>query len=143
MAQTLSALAEPTSPPTLAMANAFRGEMAKLENLGRTDLKAIAAVALTYAVAQHADGVNYKSNHPQLITDAQNFLGAISLITDDGVNLRWIVIQTVLAWQVGYDADNTLSTDVNTLLGLARDLMALPEEVLNRILIWLQYMMSV
>lgn len=124
------------------MRNAFRAQMSALMDLGRADLKAIAVVALTYAVNTAGD-TDYRANHAALRRDAGILFGGTSNIDDNGSSFTVLLIQTVLAWQVAFDGDATLSTDVNTLLNLARDLRSLPEETLNRILFFLQYMMSV
>ena len=135
--QTLAVLAEPASPPTQAMSDAFVGEMAKLNNLGRSELKALAAVALTYAVNTAGD-TDYRAAHPTLLRDALVFWGGVERLDDNGTSKPVILAQTVLAWQKAYDGDSSISTSVDALLILGRDFMALPEETLNRVLLFLQ-----
>lgn len=140
MAITLTTMPTPlTSPPTLAMTNALRANMAALEIQPNRYLKAIAIVALTYVTAN----ITYKANFAKLRTDAANLFRGISLIVDSGGDNRLAVLDAVLAWQVARTADATLTGDVNTLLNTGRSLIEMSEPELDAMLYLLQYKMSV
>lgn len=136
MAQTLAAVIEPVAPITIAMRNAIKRELTKLENLGRPELKAFTVVCLTYLTGN----TGYKTTHKQLIEDAEALLGGTSIINDTAANVQVIQLQAVLAWQQAFATDPTISTSVNTLLLEARYLKEYPEETLNRaiFLLWLK-----
>lgn len=142
MARTLVALAEPTSPPTVAQRNGIAADMAALDGLGSASLKAIQIVCLII-VNNAAGDTNYTNNHTQLISDANVMFGGISIIDDTDASYNLKLIQTVLVWALAKDTVAATTGDVDTLLNTGRDFRTLPEETLNRIILFLQYMMSV
>lgn len=139
MAQTLTSLSQVTSPATLTMSNALAANMAALSDLGERDLKALTVIGLIHANYTTFD---YRTNHAQLMADARKYLGGMSLINFHGTSYNALLIQAVLAWNVGLGVDGALSTSVNTLLNEGRDLLALPAETLDRLILYLQAILS-
>jgi hypothetical protein len=139
--QTLSPLIAVSSPVVITDSNTLLGDMSALDNLGRSQIKTVGIIGMIRALAQI--GSDYTADHAQLIQDATTFMGGISLVDDNGATKTVLILQAVLAWGAGYAADATTPTDVNDLLAEGRDLIALPEETLNRIYFFLFYVLSV
>ena len=145
MAQTLIALTALSTPPKLTDNKTLAANMSALTNLGATDLKAIQIEGLAHKL-YGAGGDDYRAgtashNHAQLIQDATSFMGGISIVSGE-TSENLALAQAALDWGAGYVEDATLSTDVSTLLGISRDFRALPEETLNRIILFLKYRLA-
>ena len=141
MSQKLTPLTALSSPVKLTDSDTLVADMSALDNLGRSQIKTVGIIGMIHALSQI--GTDYRANHAQLIQDATTFMGGISLVDDNGATKTVLILQAVVAWGAGYDADATTPTDVNALLAEGRDLIALSEETLNRIFFYLFYALSV
>lgn len=140
MHQTLAALTEPTvTPPPKTYADGFSAEMAKLQNLGRSELKAVAIVAMCYETGL----TTYKTDHAALIQYAATMFAGIEGLNDNGMDNNLLIANTIIAWQSAYATDNSTPTSLDTLLNTGRDLRELPEEMLNRIILFMQLKIAI
>ena len=142
MSQTLTALTALSTPVKLTDSNTLIKDLAAVENLAPSQLKAIAILGMIYS-CDSSNGTTYKTHHATVIQYAKTFMGGLSLLDQVGVNKQVDALMAVLAWSAGHSADATLSADVNTLLKEARDFLAVPEEALNRIFWFLFYALTV
>lgn len=132
---TLEQIAAPGATPisaNAASAKSFANDYFKVGTgvLSPRDSKALSILGLIYELTA-AGGANYKTNHAGLIQDSRVYTGGISQI-----NL--VSAMAALEWNAGNVADNTLSTDLPTLILEARDIHVLAELELDRILIFLR-----
>lgn len=132
---TLEQIAAPGATPitfNAASSKSFFNDYFKLnqDNISTRERKAISALGLIYELAA-AGGANYKSNHAGLIQDSRVYTGGQPL-------LDLTTAMAALEWNAGNVADATLSTDLPTLTKEARDLHALAELELDRILVLLR-----
>ena len=99
-------------------------------NLDVMDRKAIRAVALIHSL-NIARGVDYRTNHAQLIADAAAYTNGVPLIVADTA-LTAIEVSNALR------ADAAMSNNVEALCQEGRDFEALSEDVMDRIISMLE-----
>ncbi len=130
---TLESIAQPGATTPIATQTAseksFCNDYYKINapNISMRERMALAIICLLRSVTP-----NYKTNHAGLIQDAKVYTGGISSVFDEFSALVGPL------WTVAKVADATLSSDVPTLLGEARDLSNLSEDQLMRIYIFLR-----
>jgi hypothetical protein len=139
-AQTLTVLSALSTPPVLTEANALMANVAAINNLDNRQLLALRVLALAYAL-NDGGGTDYRTNFPLLIESATNLFGgnAINIIIPPYNSEIAGKIEAVLDWNAGYTADNTLSTDVDTLVAEMGILRQLNETQLLRIIFFLKW----
>lgn len=135
---TLETVAAPGATPIAtggSSAKSFCNDYYKLvnQNISSQDRKMIQITGLIYKLA-NAGGANYKTNHAGLRQDAMVYTGGISRFDLE-------VAMSALDWNTGKIADNTLSTDVPTLIASGPKLDATSVEVLDRIIAFLRAQM--
>lgn len=136
MAQTLTLHVDPHTPVVHGDSAQLVANMSALENLGRADLLAVAIIGFVHAVSGTRD---YRTNHRQLIQDAEVFMDGISNIQANNISRQMLLVFAAMAWDLGYQVDVGLTTDVATILNEVRDLRSLPEETLGRIMLFMQW----
>ncbi len=139
-AQTLTVLSALSTPPVLTEANALMANVAAINNLDNRQILALRVLALAYAL-NDGGGTDYRTNFPLLIESATNLFGgnAINIIIPPYNSEIAGKIEAVLDWNSGYTADNTLSTDVDTLVAEMGILRQLNETQLLRIIFFLKW----
>ncbi len=135
MAITLTIIPKPGPTPlgnNTPAAGVFADDYSKLSqgNISERDRKTIEVLGLLYELAA-AGGNNYKTTHAALIQDSFVYSGAISLI-----DLQ--TAMSALAWTAGKVVDNSLSTDVPTLLKEGRDIQNLAADQIDRLILFLR-----
>ena len=136
MAQTLTVHVDPHTPVVHGDSAQLVANMSALENLGRADLLAVAIIGFVHAVSGTRD---YRTNHRQLIQDAEVFMDGISNTQANNISRQMLLVFAAMAWDLGYQVDVGLTTDVATILNEVRDLRSLPEETLGRIMLFMQW----
>lgn len=142
MAQTLIELTSLSNPPTLSESNAFQANVSKLVNLSDRQLLCVriwAKVAELVALS----GTDYSADLPLLVSSSQNLFGQAYNVTQNptsgDISAKW---EAVLDWGEGYNADNTLETDVETILENTQLLAQYPEATLYQIVLFLRYKLA-
>lgn len=135
---TLASVAAPGATPIAlngTSAQGFDSNYLKLAvpNLSERDRNSISILGLIYKL-NNAGGANYKSNHAGLIQDAAVYTRGLSQFDPE-------VARAANDWNTGVVADNTLSTDVPTLLKEARDISQLSDEEQEQIIAFLRAQM--
>lgn len=131
---TLETIAAPGATPIAvggSSAKSFVNDYSKINvpNLSDRDRKTIWILGKVYELA-HNGGANYKSNHAGLIQDSKVYTGGIS-------QFDLVSGLAADAWNAGVAADNTLSTNIPTLLNEGRDLSQKSDDELDRIIAFL------
>lgn len=137
MAQTLVIHVDPHTPVVHGDSAILVGNMSALENLGRADLFAVAIIGFVHAVSGTRD---YRNNHAQLIQDSEVFMDGISNIQANNISRQMLLAFAAMAWDIGYQTDVSITTDVATILNEVRDLRTLPEEILGRMMLYIQWL---
>lgn len=119
-------------PVTRQQQTAFTNDYAILSapNLSSIQRKTIRILGLIYSL-NNVRGVDYRNNIPQLASDAAAYTNGISNFDLD----------TALAaseWSNGFNADATLTTDVNAIMKLQPSLEVRPEQDLDRMIALLE-----
>lgn len=99
-------------------------------NLSSKDRKTIRILGLMFSL-NNVRSIDYRNNTKQLAADAAAYTNGISNFDLD----------TALAaseWSNGFNADATLTTDVNAMLSRNPDLQARPEQELDRMIALLE-----
>lgn len=99
-------------------------------NLSSVQRKTIRILGLIYSL-NNVRGADYRNNIPQLAADAAAYTNGIS-------NFDLDTALAVSEWSNGYNADATLTTDVNAILKLQPSLQARPEQELDRMIALLE-----
>lgn len=117
-------------PNNSASAVAFANDYFKLAvpNFSTQDRKALIALAMVRLLADV--GVNYRANHARAIQDAAVFTKGIS-------NIDIFAGMAAIVWSSARGSDVGLTGDVEALLREARDFVDLPEDTLDRIILYL------
>lgn len=138
--QTLVVLPALSNPPTLDESATMMANVQKISNLNWREVLALQIIALAYSL-NDGGGTDYRSDYPLLIQSTKSLFGNAWNIASAHFSpeARW---QAVIDWSDAYTADNTISTDVQTLVGLMGELRQLPESTLLLITIFLRYKLS-
>lgn len=132
MAQTLAAVpttAITTDALAVAMAKAVAKNVGVVSNLSPKEVKVLGILGLAYEL-QATGGTDYTSDHAKLITDMNRTVGRVPLI-GSGIDR----MKALADW----DGGSNVGTDVATLRATGRTLAQLPEDDLDRILVFLRY----
>ncbi len=141
MAQTLVPLPALTVPITLDEGNTLWANVAAIQNLDNRMTLALRVLAKIYQL-DGLGGIDYKLTFAALEADALNLLGASNIASGPwgaGPVGKW---EAVIDWNAGYVEDNTLSTDVETLVNEMGFLRNVPETTLYLIYLYLKYQIS-
>lgn len=119
-------------PVTRQQQTAFTNDYAILTspNLNRIQRKTIRVLGLIYSL-NNVRSVDYRNNIPQLASDAAAYTNGIS-------NFDLDAALTASEWSNGFNADPTLTTDVNAIITLQPSLLARPEQELDRMIALLE-----
>lgn len=139
----LTAFPALTSPITTAQAKTLMSNVQQLQNIDNRQTLAISVLSLIYLL-NHAGGTNYKTNIPQLVTDASAFMGAFEpmmLVGQPGDMTDQF--EAVINWNTAYSVDTTLSANINTLLTTVGILQSYPDASLHQFIVYLEYACSI
>ena len=127
---------------TPAKANTLSANVAAIQNLSNREVLALSVLSKIYEL-NHIGGKDYRTNHAQLRTDATSFMGGFSLVDLGPAEQLSARIRAVIDWNAGYIADNTLGTDVATLVTNMAGQGASNEATLTMEYLFLLYQLAV
>lgn len=141
MSQTLTVLPALSVPIVLSEGDTLWANIAAIQNLDNRMTLALRVLAKIYQL--DADGgIDYKLDFPALQRDAGNLLGSYNIASGPFGAGPVGKLEAIIDWSAGYTADNSLSTDVDTLVSEMGYLRNVPETTLYLILLYLEYQLS-
>lgn len=138
----LTAFPALTSTVVRSNATTLSTDIAQIANFNNQEVLALSIVALTYVLA-HAGGVDYRSNHPQLNTDAQTFMGAFSWVANRRPGDLLDKMDAVIDWNRAFDLDATITTNINTIITAMKRFQDHSDGDLRMHIIYLRYACSI
>lgn len=128
-----------TIPVTTAQAKTLASNLQQINNWNNRQVLGLSILGLIYLL-NHAGGTNYKTNIPQLVIDAEAFMGGFEAVGN--FRLPGSILdnmEAVCDWNSAYDVDTTISTNTNTLLTNIGLLQDVPESTLRSYIVFLRY----
>lgn len=138
MAQTLVVLPTLTLPITLAQSATLAANISAIQNLDNRMTLALSVQSALHELFS-AGGFDYRNNHAQLRTDSAALMGAFnenSYLTGQVAKLR-----AVMDWSDASKLDGTYTGNVNTLVAEMKGLRETPEQTLELMYYFLQYLL--
>lgn len=141
-AQKFTAITTIGVPVGVADANKLNANVVQIANLSNRQVLAISVVSLCYLLHSYS-GVDYRTNLGLLQSDSGSMLNTFTPndFPDGGSLLSRMA--AVIDWNAGYEKDSSLTTDVGTILGVAKGLPELPESTLWLEILFLRHCLSI
>ena len=137
----LTAFPALTSPITVAQGKTLSNNVAQIQNWDNREVLALAAYALTF-VLNHAGGTDYRTNHAQLNTDVQTFMGVFGNMGGvDGYSTDKML--AVIFWNQAFAVDATITANLNTILSNMKGIPWHSEPDLRNYIVFLRYACSI
>lgn len=108
----------------------FAANYHKVASLTPKQAKVIEVLGLIYGVSGVYD---YTAKHAQLRTDSALFCQGLSMINMD-------VARAVTNWAGGYNTNSSITTDIAAMIKEGKDLAAMPDSALDKMLILMRYL---
>lgn len=140
---TLTAFPAFTTPVTTAQSKTLSANVQQIQYLDNRQTLSISVLANIY-ILNHAGGANYKTNLPQLVTDAEAFNGGFPVPFFSGMNNDMLdQFEAVTDWNTAFGLDATITNNINTMLTNVKFLQSTPETTLRAYLVYLRYACSI